>query len=177
LSLNRLHPFKGIEYIVAAIPAVVAAGHNVHVLIVGHNRTTPKYGDYGAYLFEQAHSLGVAERVHIVGGIAHHDALRYLAGSDTTIVPSIAESFSRVVIESAAAGTPPIVTATTGASDYVRDAGCGVVVAPQSGQAIAEGILTVIEQHDTLAERCIPFAQDFRSRVIAATLLDMYTSL
>jgi glycosyltransferase involved in cell wall biosynthesis len=81
------------------------------------------------------------------------------------------------VIESAAAGTPPIVTATTGASDYVRDAGCGVVVAPQSGQAIAEGILTVIEQHDTLAERCIPFAQDFRSRVIAATLLDMYTSL
>jgi glycosyltransferase involved in cell wall biosynthesis len=177
LSLNRLHPFKGIEYIVAAIPAVVAAGHNVHVLIVGHNRTTPKYGDYGAYLFEQARSLGVAERVHIVGGIAHHDALRYLAGSDTTIVPSIAESFSRVVIESAAAGTPPIVTATTGASDYVRDAGCGVVVAPQSGQAIAEGILTVIEQHDTLAERCIPFAQDFRSRVIAATLLDMYTSL
>jgi glycosyltransferase involved in cell wall biosynthesis len=177
LSLNRLHPFKGIEYIIAAIPAVVAAGCNVHVLIVGHNRSTPKYGDYGAYLRAQAHMLGVAERVHIVGGIAHHDARTYLAGSDTTIVPSIAESFSRVVIESAAAGTPPIVTSSTGASDYVRDAGCGIVVEPQSGPAIAEGILTVIAQHAHLAERCIPFAQDFRSRVIAATLLDMYTSL
>lgn len=177
LSLNRLHPFKGIEYIIAAIPAVVAAGCNVHVLIVGHNRSTPKYGDYGAYLGEQAHLLGVAERVHIVGGIAHHDARTYLAGSDTTIVPSIAESFSRVVIESAAAGTPPIVTSSTGASDYVRDAGCGIVVEPQSGPAIAEGILTVIAQHAQLAEKCTPFAQDFRSRVIAATLLDMYTSL
>ncbi len=177
ISLNRLHPFKGIEFIIDAIPAVVAAGCNVHVLIVGHNRSTPKYGDYGAYLGAQAHMLGVAERVHIVGGIAHHDARTYLAGSDTTIVPSIAESFSRVVIESAAAGTPPIVTSSTGASDYVRDAGCGIVVEPQSGRAIAEGILTVIAQHAQLAERCIPFAQDFRSRVIAATLLDMYTSL
>ncbi len=177
LSLNRLHPFKGIEYIIEAVPATVAAGLNVHVLVVGHNRTTPKYGDYGAYLADKAKLLGVSHRVHFVGGIPHHEARAYLAGSDTTIVPSIAESFSRVVIESAAVGTPPIVTATTGASDYVRDAACGVVVAPHSSSAICAGILEVMEKHAQLAERCVPFALEFRSHVIAATLLDIYTSI
>jgi glycosyltransferase involved in cell wall biosynthesis len=177
LSLNRLHPFKGIEYIIEAIPAAVAAGLNVHLLVVGHNRTTPTFGDYGAHLADKARILAVSERVHFVGGIPHHEARTYLAGSDTTIVPSIAESFSRVVIESAAAGTPPIVTATTGASDYVRDAQCGVVVAPQSAESIANGIIAVRTSHEALAERCIPFSQNFRSRVIARTLLDIYEAL
>lgn len=177
LSLNRLHPFKGIEYLVEAIPAVVAAGHNLHVLIVGHNRTTPKYGDYGAYMAQKAAQLGVSDRVHFVGGIPHHDAQRYLAGSDTTVVPSIAESFSRVVIESAAAGTPPIVTRTTGASDYVRDAGCGVVVAPCDAPAIAAAIADVVAHQERYAAACVPFAEDFRSTAIAATLLEIYTAL
>lgn len=177
LSLNRLHPFKGIEYLIDAIPAVVSAGHNMHVLVVGHNRSTPRFGDYGAYLAEKATQLGVRERVHFVGGIPHHDAQMYLAGSDTTVVPSIAESFSRVVIESAAAGTPPIVTRTTGASDYVRDAGCGVVVEPQDAASIAAAVVTVVAQHADFAARCVPFAEDFRSSSIAATLLEIYTAL
>ncbi|MFM2310350.1 MAG: hypothetical protein RLY87_2472 [Chloroflexota bacterium] len=177
LSLNRLHPFKGIEYIIDAIPAARAAGFHVHVLVVGHNRSTPKFGDYGAYLADKARQLGVTDQVHFVGGIPHHDARTYLAGSDITIVPSIAESFSRVVIESAAAGTPPIVTSTTGASDYVRDARCGVIVPPQDAQSIAAAIQEVMRTHAALAERCVPFAEDFRSRVIARTLLDMYESL
>lgn len=177
LSLNRLHPFKGIEYIIDAIPAVRATGFNMHVLVVGHNRTTPKFGDYGAYLADKARLLGVTAYVHFVGGIPHHEARTYLAGSDTTIVPSIAESFSRVVIESAAAGTPPIVTATTGASDYVRDAQCGVIVPPQDASGIAAAICEVMNTHAVLAARCLPFAEDFRSRVIARTLLDMYESL
>jgi glycosyltransferase involved in cell wall biosynthesis len=176
-SLNRLHPFKGIEYLIDAVPGAVAAGHNVHVLVVGHNRSTPRFGDYGAYMAEKAERLGVAQRVHFVGGIPHHDARRYLAGSDAAVVPSIAESFSRVVIEAAAAGTPPIVTSTTGASDYVRDAQCGVVVAPQDGAAIAAAISQVVEQQSQLASRCIPFAEDFRSRAIAATLLELYARL
>jgi glycosyltransferase involved in cell wall biosynthesis len=177
LSLNRLHPFKGIEYLVEALPHVIAQGHNAHALIVGPNRTTPKHGDYGAYLTKRAHELGVSERVHLVGAIPHIEARHYLAGSTVTVVPSIAESFSRVVIESAAVGTPPVVTRTTGASDYVRDADCGRVVDPQSGASLAQGIGEAITHHAELSARCVPFAQSFRSSAIAQELLDIYQSL
>jgi glycosyltransferase involved in cell wall biosynthesis len=177
LSLNRLHPFKGIEYLVEALPHVVARGHNAHALIVGPNRTTPKHGDYGAYLRKRAHELGISERVHLVGAIPHVEAQHYLAGSDVTVVPSIAESFSRVVIEAAAVGTPPVVTHTTGASDYVREVDCGYVVDPQSGTSLAEGIVAAITHHNELSSRCVPFAQSFRSSVIAQELLEMYQSL
>jgi glycosyltransferase involved in cell wall biosynthesis len=177
LSLNRLHPFKGIEYLVEAIPHVVAHGHNAHALIVGPNRTTPKHGDYGAYLTKRAHELGVSDRVHLVGAIPHVEARHYLAGSSVTVVPSIAESFSRVVIESAAVGTPPVVTRTTGASDYVRDADCGSVVDPQSGLSLATGIGNAITRHTEFSPRCVPFAQSFRSSVIAQELLEIYQSL
>jgi glycosyltransferase involved in cell wall biosynthesis len=177
LSLNRLHPFKGIEYLVEALPHVVAQGHNAHALIVGPNRTTPKHGDYGAYLTKRARDLGVSDRVHLVGAIPHVEARYYLAGSSVTVVPSIAESFSRVVIEAAAVGTPPVVTRTTGASDYVRDADCGSVVDPQSGTSLAEGIVTAITRQAELSPRCVPFAQSFRSSVIAQELLEIYQSL
>ncbi|MFZ9858042.1 MAG: glycosyltransferase family 4 protein [Roseiflexaceae bacterium] len=177
LSLNRLHPFKGIEYLVEALPDLVTQGHNAHALIVGPNRTTPKHGDYGAYLTLRAQELGVSDRVHLVGAIPHVEARHYLAGSTVTVVPSIAESFSRVVIESAAVGTPPVVTRTTGASDYVRDADCGRVVDPQSGTSLAHGIdSAIMHQHD-LSQRCVPFAQSFRSSVIAQELIEIYQLL
>jgi len=177
LSLNRLHPFKGIEYLVEALPHIVAQGHNAHALIVGPNRTTPKHGDYGAYLTKRAQELGVSDRVHLVGAIPHVEARHYLAGSTVTVVPSIAESFSRVVIEAAAVGTPPVVTRTTGASDYVRDADCGRAVDPQSGTSLAQGIGEAITHHAELSARCVPFAQSFRSSVIAQELLEIYQSL
>lgn len=177
LSLNRLHPFKGIEYLVEALPTILSRGYNAHALIVGPNRTTPKHGDYGAYLHKRATELDVADRVHLVGAIPHVEARDYLAGVDVTVVPSIAESFSRVVIESAAVGTPPVVTRTTGASDYVRDAACGSVVEPQDAHSLAEGVCSAISAHDELSSRCIPFAQAFRSTAIAQELIEIYQSL
>ncbi|MBM4412469.1 MAG: glycosyltransferase family 4 protein [Chloroflexi bacterium] len=177
LSLNRLHPFKGIEYLVEALPAILSCGYDAHALIVGPNRTTPKHGDYGAYLQKRAIELGIADRVHLVGAIPHIEARDYLAGADVTVVPSIAESFSRVVIESAAVGTPPVVTRTTGASDYVRDASCGAVVNPQDAHSLAEGVCSAISAHGELSSRCIPFAQAFRSAAIAQELIEIYQSL
>lgn len=174
LSLNRLHPFKGIEYLVEALPMLVAAGIDAHAVIVGGNRSTARFGDYGAYLQQRAVTLGVADRVHLIGGVPHHQAAEYMAGCDIAVIPSIAESFSRVVIEATAVGTPPVVTRTTGASDYVKDADCGEVVDPQSGASLAAGIQRALARHAVLQARCPQFAEGFRARTIADTLLTTY---
>ncbi|MCS6888602.1 MAG: glycosyltransferase family 4 protein [Chloroflexus sp.] len=177
VSLNRLHPFKGIAYLVEAIPTMRAAGLAPHVLIVGPNRSTPRFGDYGAFLRRRAAELGVAADVLLTGAIPHHEALTYLAGADVVVVPSVAESFSRVVIEACAAGTPPVVTRTTGASAYVAAAQAGIVVDPRSGPAIGEAIVTLLRDRATWHEyslRAAALARQFSSHRIAADLAALY---
>jgi glycosyltransferase involved in cell wall biosynthesis len=141
---------------------------------VGGNRKTARFGDYGAYLTQRAEALGVADRLHQIGGVPHHHAAEYMAGCDIAVIPSIAESFSRVVIEATAVGTPPVVTRTTGASDYVKEADCGEVVDPQSAQSLADGIQRALTRHSELQSRCAAFAEQFRGTVIADELTATY---
>jgi glycosyltransferase involved in cell wall biosynthesis len=177
ICLNRLHPFKGAEYLVEAVPELRRAGINPHVLIVGPNRSTPRYGDYGAYLTRRAEALGVTDAILQTGGVPHDRTLDYLAAADAAVVPSVAESFSRVVVEAAAAGTPPVVTRTTGVSDYVAEFGCGLVCEPRSGESLGQALAQLLSDKQlwaALAARCAPMAARFRSEAIADELLELY---
>jgi glycosyltransferase involved in cell wall biosynthesis len=177
VSLNRLHPFKGIAYLVDAVAVARGAGVRPQVLIVGPSRATPRFGDYGAYLARRAADHGVADDVHLVGGVPHSEALMYMAGSDIAVVPSVAESFSRVVVEAAAVGTPPVVTRTTGVSDYVAAAEAGRVVDPRSGAAIAEALVELLTDRaawEACSDHAVAMAPDFSSARIAADLLALY---
>jgi glycosyltransferase involved in cell wall biosynthesis len=177
VSLNRLHPFKGIAYLVDAVPHARRRGVDPQVLIVGPSRATPRFGDYGQYLARRADALGVADAVLLTGGIPHAEAITYLAAADVAVVPSVAESFSRVVVEAAAVGTPAVVTRTTGVSDYVAAHDAGKVVDPRSGASIAEAL------HDLLADPAVwaacsrnaaAMAPAFSSERIADELLRLY---
>ncbi|MBP1467654.1 glycosyltransferase family 4 protein [Candidatus Chloroploca sp. M-50] len=177
VSMNRLHPFKGIAYLVDAMPLVQRQGLRPQLLIVGPNRTTPQFGDYGAYLRQRALAHGVTSDVHLVGGVPHHEAMSYMAAAELTVVPSVAESFSRVVVEAAAVGTPAVVTRTTGVSDYVAAYGTGRAVEPRSGAAIAEAITALLQDAaawQTCSRHAVVLATAFRSSEIATDLLALY---
>lgn len=177
VSLNRLHPFKGIAYLVDAVPHARAGGVAPQVLIVGPSRVTPRFGDYGAFLSRRAAELGVAHDVHLVGAIPHSEAITYMAAADVAVVPSVSESFSRVVVEAAAVGTPPVVTRTTGVSDYIAAAGAGRVVDPRSGASIAEALVELLSDPSAwqaCSARAIALAPAFSSARIAADLLALY---
>lgn len=177
VSLNRLHPFKGIAYLVDAVPPARKGGVRPQLLIVGPSRTTPRFGDYGAYLARRAAALCVADDVHLVGGIPHSEAITYMAAADLAVVPSVAESFSRVVVEAAAVGTPPVVTRTTGVSDYVAAAEAGRVVDPRSGAAIAEALVELLTDRaawGACSQRAVAMSAAFSSERIAADLLALY---
>jgi glycosyltransferase involved in cell wall biosynthesis len=177
VSLNRLHPFKGIAYLVDAVPLARQGGVAPQVLIVGPSRSTPRFGDYGAYLARRAAERGVADDVHLIGAIPHSEAIRYMAAADIAVVPSVAESFSRVVVEAAAVGTPPVVTRTTGVSDYIAAAEAGRVVDPRSGASIAEALVELLTDRaawQACSERAAALAPAFSSERIAADLLALY---
>lgn len=177
VSLSRLHPFKGVAYLVDAIPQMHHAGVRPQVLIVGPSRSTPRFGDYGSYLQAHATEAGVSGAIKLVGAVEHAQTLTYLAAADVVVVPSVAESFNRVAVEAAAVGTPVVVTNTTGVNVYIQAYQCGIVVAPCSAAAIAEGLIQLLtdrQQWQVYRRHAPQMAAIFRSEVIAAALLQLY---
>lgn len=177
VSLSRLHPFKGVAYLVEALPAVRQAGVQPQVLIVGPSRKTPRFGDYSDYLIRRAADLHVADAVVLVGAVEHAATLTYLAAADVVVVPSVAESFNRVAVEAAAIGTPAVVTWTTGVSVYIKEYTCGLGIEPCSADAIATALVQLLTDRQMwrdFSARAIPLAAKFDSTTIASALLDLY---
>jgi glycosyltransferase involved in cell wall biosynthesis len=180
LSLGRLHPFKGIEYLVRAAPAVLAAQPNARILIGGPSRSTTRFGDYGTYLRRLASELQVEHALVFAGSIAHDQTQHYFAAADVLVIPSVVEAFNRVLVEGAAVGTPAVVTATTGVSDYAGRAGSALVVAPRSADSIAQAVIQLIENqalHARMSGAAIQFAHDFSPDRIGSRLLRHYEQI
>ncbi|HEY0605928.1 MAG TPA: glycosyltransferase family 4 protein [Herpetosiphonaceae bacterium] len=179
-SISRLHPVKGVEFLVEAIPEIQKAIGPVQVILGGPSRTTPRFGDYGAYLQRRAEELGVAAATHLIGRVEHSAIQRYWAAADIVVVPSVVESLNRVAAEAGAVGTPTIVTRTTGISEYVTAHDCGQIVEPRSGQSIAQAAITLLSDRALWQRQSgngPQLAADFRPSVIARELLDTYTDI
>ncbi len=180
LSVSRLHPFKGVEFLVKAAPAVLATAPDTVFLIAGPRRNTPTFGDYAGYLEKLITDLGITDHVRLIGGLPHDEVPRYLAGADAVVVPSVLEALNRVAIEAAAFSTPAIVTRTTGISEYMAEHGYGLVVEPQSPDAIAAALRILLgdsQRQHALGARGPELAARFRSNLIAEELLAHYQAV
>lgn len=156
MSLSRLHPFKGLEYLVDAIPLVAAAlrerGRAVPWFVLcGPSRSTENYGDYREFLQKRAADLGVAQHIIFTGQVAHPDVRWHLAGADVVTSPSVVEALHRVALEAAAVGTPTVVSETTGAASYLAPQDACVAVAPRSPRAIADAVIGLLTDADLYA--------------------------
>lgn len=177
LALSRLHPFKGLDFLVQAVPILRQQWPDINILICGPSRRTPQFGDYRVYLEKMAQKLGVAENIVFTGKIDFAQSAAYQAGADLLVVPSVVEALNKVVIEAAAVGTPSVITETTGiALPAVRD-GVGLSVKASDPASLAEGIAALLsdpEHREEMSQRGPAWARDFSSAAIAARLLDFY---
>ena len=73
-----------------------------------------------------------------VGQVAASDVARYHAGADVLVLPSLADSMARVVLEGMASGLPVIITPRCGYEGIVDDGVEGFLVPPRDALAIAE---------------------------------------
>lgn len=177
IALSRLHPFKGIEYLVRAMPAVLEQSPNAVLLVCGPSRRTPRYGDYVTYLKDLTRTRGLTQNIIFTGAVDYDDVRSYLAAADILVVPSVVEALNKVVVEAAAVGTPSVVTASTGIADFVRQGQCGLVVAPRSAEELAAGITRLLADgglRGEVAGRCPGFAEGFRTGPITVRLLRLY---
>jgi glycosyltransferase involved in cell wall biosynthesis len=109
LFLGRLHPIKGIESLLDACSLLSKeGGPRWRLTIAGWG--TPAYV---AELRARTVTLGLDQRVQLVGGVVGEAKKKLLENSDVVIVPSHSESFGIVVAEALAHGLPVIASTGT----------------------------------------------------------------
>ena len=174
LAFGRVHPFKGVDVLVRALPLLPDA----RLLIVGPSLQVLPFGDSATRLRQLARSLGIDDRVRFVERVPPAEALETLAAADVVAVPSHLESFNKVCVEAASVGTPYVVTSTTGISAWTPESGAGQVVPPRDPAAMAAAIQDVFDgrwQYDR--DRASTFVRQFRPDTVAAQVAEFYRSV
>jgi glycosyltransferase involved in cell wall biosynthesis len=97
-------------------------------------------GDQRVPLAAKASELGVEARVRFLGSLPRERIVELFRAADASILSSSWENFPHTVVESLAAGTPVLATATGGVAEVVRDGDNGLLVASGDVDALAAAI-------------------------------------
>jgi len=131
LALGRLHPNKGFDVLVRALPALPG----VHAVIAGD-------GPERATLLALAAREGVGDRLHLPGW--RSDTAALLAAADLLVCPSRHEPLGNVVIEAWSACRPVVAAAADGPSELIAPGSDGILVPTESAGGLADAIAGVL---------------------------------
>ena len=178
MFVGRLHPFKGLEYLIEALPALNATlPQPLRLWLCGPARGTEHYGDFAAFLQNRADVLGVGGRVLFTGQLPRADVRDHLAAADAVCIPSVVEAMNRVTLEATVVGTPVVVSESTGIAAYLAPLGACVAVPPRAPAALAAALGDLLRDpahHAAVAAAALQAATGFRTDQVADAMLGVY---
>lgn len=146
LSIARLHPDKGLTYLLDACRLLNLSGfRNWELKIIG-------YGKAEAELKQQAKDHALQDQVHFLGRQSHQAVRDALRDAHLKILPSVRETQGVALQEAQATRTPVIASHTGGIPEGVLDGESGFLVDPQSSIAIVEKIQRFLENPSLLVK-------------------------
>ncbi|MGA2027718.1 MAG: glycosyltransferase [Syntrophobacteraceae bacterium] len=143
LTVARLTPGKGHEYLIEAMGRLVKRYPTIRLLLAGD-------GDLREQLKVKCSSLGVSDHVHFLGN--RPDVRDLLALADIFVFPSLGEGTSLALLEAMAAEKPIVATDIAGNRSVLLSPKCGVLVPAADGQALAEAISDLLEHPEAASE-------------------------
>jgi glycosyltransferase involved in cell wall biosynthesis len=140
---------RGQDVLVEALPSLRERVPDVRVLMVGDPHPRPADRAYRGELAERAGRLGVAEQVVWTGAVER--IADVYAAADAVVNPTRRESFGRVAAEALLAGRPVVSTRVGGVPEVLRDGVDGLLVEPDSPDALAAAVVRVLTDPDLAA--------------------------
>jgi glycosyltransferase involved in cell wall biosynthesis len=142
LDKERKRPMvflEAIARIAERLPRPVAAG-----LLFGQYSA-----DTARKLRARAESLGIAQRVHLMGFRYPPDP--WYAACDLLVVPSVGEGFGRTLVEAMLLGTIAVAADSGGHREIIEHGKTGFLVRPDDAQAFADQVCDLLERPDEIA--------------------------
>jgi len=152
LFTGRLIPYKGVQYLIKALPKVIKKVPEVKLLIVGEG---PEKENWRRLAEEE----GVSDRVIWAGKLSWSDLKKAYAACDVFVLPSVmkTEAFGIVLLEAMAMGKPVITTTISGTEYVVR--GAGIAVPPKDSDSLANAIIQVLSNKNKAKKMSVKSSQ------------------
>jgi len=142
LFFGYVREYKGLMYLIRAMPKVLKKVPTVQLLIVGEF-----WEDKERYLNE-IKRLNIRDRVIIIDKyIPNEEVGLYFSAADVVVLPYISATQSAVVQTAYAFNKPVITTNAGGLPDVVENNKTGIIVEAKNSQKLAEAIITYFEQN------------------------------
>jgi L-malate glycosyltransferase len=177
IVVSRLTRLKGLEQFLEAAAVLKLRYQDVQFLIVGE--TSPADPAYLVELQRLATTLGVIDRVTFTG--RRSDIPELLAAADVSVMPSLNEALSNVLLESMAAGAPVVATRVGGTPEALDDGEAGLLVPPGDAGAITAAVSRLLDDRELAcrlgrAARSVIGERFSVDRMVRSTE-DLYTEL
>lgn len=166
VQVGRFEPLKRQRWTLEAGAALRAAGHDVHVLLVGDGseRATLE-GEAAERGWDWAHFTGIRA-----------DVARVVSLADVAVLPSSTEALPMAMIEAMALGVPLVTTDVGDMGTVLGEAGAGLCVPVGDHEAFVRAcgaLLSDRERAAAMGERGRAAAAQFD----ATTMVDRYSAL
>lgn len=135
--VGRLRRYKGLDWVLRALPSVRARVPGVRLEVIGD-------GPYGATLKREIARTGLGDTVTMLGFLPGAEKVRHLQASWAVLQPSPKEGWGLTVVEASACGTAVVASDAPGLRDSVRRDETGLLVPYDDTEALAEAIVRVL---------------------------------
>lgn len=134
-SIARLHPTKGLEYLIQGARLLQTDYPQLHLLLIGEGPLHTKIGE----------ELKEAKLCYTMTGYLPK-AYEGLPAMDIFALPSLSEGMGLVLLEAMQAQLPIVATAVGGIPEILNHRENGLLVPPQEPQALAQAFKELLEK-------------------------------
>ena len=138
LWIGNLTPPKRVDTIILAMPKVVEAHGNCHLVLIGEGNLRPS-------LEALAERLGIGDHVHFRGAIPPDQISQMLQSADVFVHCSDHEGLGLAIMEAMGAGLPVVASRVGGVPDLVREGVTGFMISSDDAEGYAQRILSLLE--------------------------------
>lgn len=149
--IGSFYDYEGLDVLLAAMPEMVKARPDLHLLLVGG-------GPMDQALREQAASLGLQGNVHFTGRVPHAQVDRYYSLIDVLVYPRKRMRLTDLVtplkpLEAMAEGKLVAASDVGGHHELITDGETGTLFRADSPQALAASVLDLMAHPEIWEER------------------------
>lgn len=171
VTFGRLEWEKGIQDVIAALPAIRRAHPGTRLMIAGS-------GSHAAWLSARAREARVRRAVVMLGHVDDATLTRLLGSASAVVLPSRYEPFGIVALEAAAAGAPLVASRAGGLGEVVLDGVTGLSFDPGDVAGCAAAVIAALDDPEASRRRAATARDrldtDFAWPTIAADTAALY---